>query len=181
MAVKHVILGRLMDGPSYGYELRKAPLQPLHGDFGTVEAHIYAALRALKKEGLVRLKRVRQGRFPQQLRYSITSPGRVVFRAWLKGGQDEALPAPFSSAVADPLVLKVEFFWRLKAKERRSKIRGQQELSRRRVAGYVSALKSLPNSRPIRWRAAPLLEAGLAYEKARMGWLRKVERRVVRR
>ena len=49
-----IILRRLLDGDSYGYEINRTILERSHGLFELKEATLYTAMRRLEKEGFVR-------------------------------------------------------------------------------------------------------------------------------
>ena len=48
-----IILRRLLDGDSYGYEINRAIRERSHGQFEFKEATLYTAMRRLEKDGSV--------------------------------------------------------------------------------------------------------------------------------
>ncbi|MBI2061720.1 MAG: PadR family transcriptional regulator [Nitrospirae bacterium] len=171
MALKHLILARLMRRPAHGYELHHEPLQPLHPDFGVTEAHIYASLRSLEKNGYVRHRSVRRGKFPQRMSYSITSKGRKYLRVWAKGLQEEPPEAVFGRSLWHPLGARLSVLLTLGSKPSPETLRSAVLAAQNRIRQYRSLLAVRRSVHP---STRILLLGGLALEKAGLSWLRTV-------
>jgi DNA-binding PadR family transcriptional regulator len=94
MALKHAVLGLVIERPSYGYQLAQR-LDERFPSGGWQKAGIYGALDSLEGAGLVAGNAGRRrggdtGRGPPRKVYRVTEPGRGFFRDWIRG------PSPFS-------------------------------------------------------------------------------------
>ncbi len=172
MALKHLILARLLRGPAHGYEMHHEALQPLHPDFGVTEAHIYASLRSLEKDGYVRHRSARRGRFPQRMRYSITPKGRTYLRAWAKGVDDEPPEAAFGRSLWHPLGARLSVLRMLGSRPSPDVIPAAIAAARRRIRRYQTLLAQRRSVHP---STRLLLLGGLALEKAGLSWLRALQ------
>ncbi|MBI2891041.1 MAG: PadR family transcriptional regulator [Nitrospirae bacterium] len=182
MAIKHLILSELTRGPAHGYELNRRPLQPLHTDFGVTKPHIYAALRSLEEDRLVRHRSARSGRFPEKRRYWITAAGRRHLKEWLKAPTDESPSATLAMAAWDPFAAKVYALGAAEPSARRRKALQQLAQTEERIKAYGKALVSAMGGRDSRLRW--VLSHGLGLERARLAWLRSLagrRRRPLRR
>lgn len=167
MALKHLVLARLMRGPAHGYEMHHEPMQPLHPDFGVTEAHIYASLRSLQKDGYVRHRRTRRKPYPERIRYAITPKGKTYLRVWA-GSPDPEPQAPLARALWDPLAMRQ--YVTASLKNRRVVVpRSATALTRQRIVAYAALLRS-KSFRTSGMRA--LLMAGLGLERAQLSWLK---------
>jgi len=99
MALAHVLLGLLADGPAHGYDLKRGH----DARFSTVKplafGQVYATLQRLERDGLVAVAGTEPGAGgPERTSYALTDAGRDALAAWL--GEVE-VPGPYA---ADDLV-----------------------------------------------------------------------------
>jgi DNA-binding PadR family transcriptional regulator len=94
MAIKHAVLGLLLERRGYGYELLKRLEGRLGPSWQLNPSTVYAALDQLEEEGLISGKRVQgsaeEGEAENRVRrggrrvvYEATEPGRSAFEAWI--------------------------------------------------------------------------------------------------
>jgi DNA-binding PadR family transcriptional regulator len=102
MPIQHAVLSLLIDGPSYGYELKSAFETAVGPQWGTLNiGHLYQILDRLLRDELVRAERHAQQVKPDRVVYSITDAGRDELAQWL------AAPSPRSGGFRDDFFLKV--------------------------------------------------------------------------
>jgi DNA-binding PadR family transcriptional regulator len=102
MPIQHAVLSLLVDGPSYGYELKSAFETAVGPQWGTLNiGHLYQILDRLLRDELVRAERHAQQVKPDRVVYSITDAGRDELTQWL------AAPSPRSGGFRDDFFLKV--------------------------------------------------------------------------
>lgn len=78
------VLGLLaLEGERSGYDLAKQAERSVGHVWGPTKSHLYAVLRRLATEGLVRAREVEQQGRPDKQLYSLTDAGRASFDAWL--------------------------------------------------------------------------------------------------
>ncbi len=70
-----IILARLMDGDSYGYEINKNVSQRAEGAYGFKEATLYTAFKRLEQNGLISSYWGEEGPGARRRYYAITQAG----------------------------------------------------------------------------------------------------------
>ena len=90
-------------GESSGYELHKLAGRSVGFIWAPARSQLYAVLKRLASDGLVRGRRVKQYDRPDKRLFSLTGPGRETLTAWL--GQVE----PIEPEDRDGVLLKVFF------------------------------------------------------------------------
>ncbi len=100
---RHVLLGLLLDGSSYGYILAQAfaPGTALGSVVHLGSSHLYALLAQLERDGLIVGARLEQGARPTRRVYQITDAGRVTVERWI----DEPVARPRDVLLDFPLKL----------------------------------------------------------------------------
>ena len=83
-ATEHVLLGAMMCGARYGYEMLQFLEDTLGSTWRVSTSQLYSLLKRLEEEGLVKSKIKPQDTRPSKRIFSLTSEGRSVFRKWLK-------------------------------------------------------------------------------------------------
>jgi DNA-binding PadR family transcriptional regulator len=83
--VRHVLLGLLLEGPSYGYELARAfaPETELGSVVHLGSSHLYALLTQLERTALVVGAREEHGARPARRVYTLTVAGREAALSWV--------------------------------------------------------------------------------------------------
>lgn len=102
MPLHHAVLALLVDGPSYGYELKGAFESAVGPQWGTLNiGHLYQVLDRLERDGLVTSTKVAQPVKPDRVVYEITDPGRAELTEWLHAA------VPRTSGFRDDFFLKL--------------------------------------------------------------------------
>ena len=83
MPLTHAILGFLDYQPMTGYDLKKIFDQSVAHFWSATQSHIYKALEALDKEGLVESQIILQEGKPNRKQYQITGAGRAELHRWV--------------------------------------------------------------------------------------------------
>ncbi len=131
MSPVHALLGLLLDGERYGYDLKRtidqefAPFWRI--DFG----QLYRSLAKMQRNGWVKTRVEPGAGGPNRKVYALTSKGRRAFAAWLAepaGDQDELLVKLRLSAIAGvPVPALVDSQRRVFEGERTDRHRTQQD------------------------------------------------------
>jgi DNA-binding PadR family transcriptional regulator len=100
---RHALLGLLLAGPSYGYDLARAfaPGTVLDSIMHLGASHLYGLLAALESDGLVSGRRLEQGARPPRRIFALTEAGRDFVQAWI----DEPVTRPRDILIDFPLKL----------------------------------------------------------------------------
>ncbi len=78
------VLGLLaLEGERSGYDLSKQAAKSVGHVWAPTKSHLYAVLRRLSAEGLVRAREVEQQGRPDKQLYGLTDAGHATFQAWL--------------------------------------------------------------------------------------------------
>jgi DNA-binding PadR family transcriptional regulator len=137
MALRHMVLGLLVDRPDHAYALKHRLSPGLPRDQLINDGVLYPLLAKLRADGLAKsVERAGRGGRLRRV-YSVTPAGRAEFRRWLLSDEDEEGPAIYELFVAHPLV-KLLFAGHLSRRELRAKL----ELHAARVAERIAALES---------------------------------------
>jgi DNA-binding PadR family transcriptional regulator len=84
MPIQHAVLALLVDGPSYGYELKAEFEQSVGPQWGSLNiGHLYQVLDRLVRDHLVEKKDVQQDDRPDKVVYRLTKHGREELERWL--------------------------------------------------------------------------------------------------
>jgi DNA-binding PadR family transcriptional regulator len=90
MALKHAVLGLLLERPGYGYDLMQRLETRLGPAWQLNPSTVYAALDQLEKEELIVGRQpdeeepeTRMRRRVRRVVYEVTEPGKVAFEAWM--------------------------------------------------------------------------------------------------
>lgn len=131
MPVQHAVLALLVDGDSYGYELRTRFEEAVGPQWGEISiGHLYQVLDRLVREKQVTKRNVRQTDRPDRVVYRLTAPGRAELDRWL------ATPFVRQSGYRD------DFFLKLLAASRLGKPVLQRVITTQRKA-YTEELRAL--------------------------------------
>jgi DNA-binding PadR family transcriptional regulator len=83
MALAHLFLGLLGEGPVHGYDLKLRLDRRFEGSKPLPFAQVYATLSRLQRDGLVEVAEVMQDGGPERTVFAITDAGREVLTEWL--------------------------------------------------------------------------------------------------
>ncbi|ALX06164.1 PadR family transcriptional regulator [Aeromicrobium erythreum] len=101
MALAHVLLGILADGPAHGYDVKRAHDARFPAAKPLAYGQVYATLSKLSDDGAVEVVETADpSGGPERITYALTDEGRSRLQAWL---DDVEPPAP---AAADDVVRK---------------------------------------------------------------------------
>ena len=172
MALRHVILGLLVDSPEHAYALKQRLSPGLPREQQINDGVLYPLLAKLEAEGLARSEE-QQGRAARTRRvYSATRAGRAEFRRWLRSEEDEAGAPLHELFVAHPLV-KLLFARHLDRAELRAKLDRHAERVTKRIEA-LEALEAVAPAGAAGGLGPSLLELELRQLRDRLAWLRAV-------
>jgi DNA-binding PadR family transcriptional regulator len=135
---RHALLGLLLAGPSYGYELARAfaPGTVLDSIMHLGASHLYALLAHLEQDSLVRGHLLDQGARPPRRVFELTDAGREMAQRWI----DEPVDRPRDIMLDFPLKLYLA--------HRQSHARSA-ELIAHQSALFRTYLESLAREQPV--------------------------------
>jgi DNA-binding PadR family transcriptional regulator len=80
---EYVVLGALIEAPRHGYEIKQFLGSALESTWRVSTSQLYALLRRLTKEGLIRGSLETQKTRPSKRVFTLTGKGEKTFRKWL--------------------------------------------------------------------------------------------------
>ena len=83
MALSHLLLGVLAEGPAHGYDIKRAHDDRFPGTKPLAYGQVYAALAKLATDGAVEVIETRSEGGPERTTYALTDVGRGQLDAWL--------------------------------------------------------------------------------------------------
>jgi DNA-binding PadR family transcriptional regulator len=171
MALKHVLLGLLTDGPDHAYALKRRLSPGLPREQLINDGVLYPLLAKLEAGGLVNSSDEQGPNGRRRRVYSVTRRGAKELRRWLASDDDERGVPLHEVFVTQPLV-KLLFAPHMTETELRAKLELQRDLTAERI----NALSSLQAVAPVDGASelgASLLELELSGLRARLKWLVK--------
>ena len=152
------LLGFLHEGPKTGWELVATAEERIGAFWSLTRSQVYRELAAMAAAGLVEAGETG----PRERRpYTLTDAGRAAFRAWIN-------EIPAREQIRYPLLLAISF---------------GRHLPRERLAAFVAAHRAEHDARLTAYReaqpevrkrggvhAAAVLDFGIRYEEAVLGW-----------
>jgi len=99
---EYIVLGFLLEGSTYGYDLRRRFEARLGGLWRISESQLYSMLKRLEARGLVAGREAEEGSGVSRRLLAVTQAGRAWFDEWL-----------VSPTFCSPRVLRLEFLSRL--------------------------------------------------------------------
>ncbi|HEX2129124.1 MAG TPA: PadR family transcriptional regulator, partial [Solirubrobacterales bacterium] len=136
MALRHVLLGLLVDRPDHAYALKHRLSPGLPRERQINDGVLYPLLARLESEGLATSEERRGAAGRPRRVYSVTRAGRAEFRRWLRSEEDEEGPPLHELFIAHPLA-KLLFARHLSERELRAKLEWHAE----RVGERIAALE----------------------------------------
>jgi DNA-binding PadR family transcriptional regulator len=139
MALRHVVLGLLVDHPDHAYAIKHrlspgVPREQLIND-----GVLYPLLAKLESDGLAESTELAGSKGRPRRVYTATRAGRAEFRRWLRSPDDEEGPPMYELFTGHPLV-KLLFAGHLSPAELREKLESHSA----RVGERIAALEALP-------------------------------------
>lgn len=167
MAIGHVLLGILEQGPAHGYDLKRTHDERFPSAKPLAFGQVYAALAKLASDGLVEVAETQRGGGPERTTYAITAAGVETLETWL-AATESAGPYP-----ADELVRKTIT----------SLLRGADttEFLRRQRAKHLAVMRELLVSQAnVTTAAASIaIDHSISHLDADLRWLETAADRVV--
>lgn len=164
MVVEMTLLGLLRDGPRHGYDLaREFGEGTVLGDIVHLESSLlYANLKKLERDGLVRSTVQQQGSRPPRRVIALTGAGDDALRHWL------ADPVERTRDLRLEFLLKLYIARRIAPERVGSLVEEQAEVCRRFIASLNEQLAREDDD----FRRL-VLEMRLAQNRALVGWLER--------
>ena len=159
MPIQHAVLALLVEGESYGYELRsqfKDAVGPQWGELNI--GHLYQVLDRLVRDGLVTRRAVSQADRPDKLVYRLTAAGRDELNQWL------ASPHVRQGGYRDDFFLKLVAASRLGSSQLESTLKTQRQAYLNELA-TLAELRRKHESEPL---VALLIEAAVLHTQANL-------------
>lgn len=165
-----VLLGLLRRGPRHGYDLtREFQPETVLGDIVHLEPSLlYANLKKLEREGLVRSTVEPQGARPPRRMLELTERGVETLDRWL------AEPVERTRDLRLAFLLKLYVARMLGSSDAQRLVEGQREVCR----GFVSSLRAQLDAEQDEFRRL-VLEMRLAQNSALLEWLDRASDRVL--
>lgn len=158
------LLGFLHEGPKTGWDLVATAQERIGKFWSLTTSQVYRELVAMERDGLVEAgEKGPRDRKP----YTVTDDGRRAFAAWL-----DREPGPEN--IRHPLLLTVAFAEHLPPHRLADILAHYRAEHERQLAEYEELLADhdLPQY------PAATVEFGIAYERAVLGWLERMDARV---
>ncbi|MDD3023819.1 MAG: PadR family transcriptional regulator [Syntrophomonadaceae bacterium] len=171
MAFKHILLGYLLDFPTYAYDM----IKKCFNDFTPAnpklnEGRLYSTLKVLDREGLV-VRSIRpQEDVPDQKIISITPRGIEEFYRWLESPEEEEGHVKFDFFNQYPFLTKVDFFKFLPDDKIIAKLEEQLSISSLRQQRFHKAWEEMIEKRVDEYRIH-IIKYGIEVEKLRSTWI----------
>jgi DNA-binding PadR family transcriptional regulator len=175
MAMKHSVLGFLIDRPMHGYALKRAmsPALPLRQRVN--DGILYPLLRRMEDEGLVR-KEVERGSGARERHvYHATAAGRRAFEEWLSSSDDESDEVTYDFLLGHPFLTKCLFFDKLEPGEARAKLEDQLAECSRKTDTF-KAIRDGMGARGVGSHRIAVLDLGIAQQREKERWLKRMIR-----
>jgi DNA-binding PadR family transcriptional regulator len=163
MALRHAVLATLLSGEASGYELAKRFDVSVANFWHALPQQLYAELRRLEDERLVRGRAVRQRGRPDKRVFAITRGGRDALAAFA------AAPAK-PGAIKDDLMVKVQAAAAADHAALADEIeeRGRQAVAR--LARYERLAAALADPDGADLGPSLTLARGIAFERESVSW-----------
>jgi len=163
--IHHAVLALLVEGTSYGYELKSRFEESVGPQWGELNiGHLYQVLERLERDRLVTKRVVPQIDRPDRVVYRLTSAGRGELARWLE--------SPFvRSAYRDDLFLKLFAASRLG----RPALEDLLRLQREAFLGELGALRKLRRQHGRDPLVVLLIDAAILHTKADLRLLERAE------
>jgi len=160
-ATQAFLLGFLHEGPATGWDLLEEARRGLARFWNVTSSHVYRELKTLETRGLVRAgKPGRRDRRP----FRITSAGRTAFARWIR-------EEPGQEQMRIPLLVTLWFAKHLDDETLATFLDDHRAEHERRLAEYRGFLDAAAASQAVDPHIGAVVEFGIAYEEAFLGWL----------
>jgi DNA-binding PadR family transcriptional regulator len=163
-ATQASLLGFLHDGPATGWDLLEEARRGLARFWNVTSSHVYRELKTLETRGHVRAGEPG----PRDRRpFSITSSGRSAFARWIR-------QEPGHEQMRIPLLVTLWFAKHLDDETLAVFLEDHRTEHERRLAEYRGFVEAVAASDSVDPHVGAVVEFGIAYEEAFLGWLAHV-------
>lgn len=160
-ATQGSLLGLLHEGPATGWDLLEEARRGLARFWNVTSSHVYRELKALEARGLVRAGEPgARDRRP----FTITRAGRTAFARWIH-------QEPAHEQMRIPLLVTLWFAKHLDDETLARFLDDHRAEHEHRLAEYRGFVDALADSDSADRHVAAVVEFGIAYEEAFLGWL----------
>jgi DNA-binding PadR family transcriptional regulator len=161
------LLGLLHEGPATGWDLLEQARRGLARFWNMTSSHVYRELKTLETRGLVRAG----APGPRDRRpFSITRSGRTAFAHWIR-------QEPAHEQMRIPLLVTLWFAKHLDDETLAGFLdvhRAEHEHRLAEYGGFIDAVAASDTADP---HVGAVVEFGIAYEEAFLGWLAHIATR----
>jgi DNA-binding PadR family transcriptional regulator len=166
-----MILGCLMEFPTYGYKMLKSIYRDFYGHGpGVNDGQLYNTLKKMEREGFITRETVSQDRLPNKKLIFITGRGREQFLLWLGSAESEEAGSRYDFFNEYRFLNKCNFFNHLPASDVESKLREQLEEADKSLDSLLQARISMQRKKVSKHRVK-ILDYGIAMQRTRIKWL----------
>jgi DNA-binding PadR family transcriptional regulator len=161
------LLGLLHDGPATGWDLLEQARRGLARFWNMTSSHVYRELKTLETRGLVRAG----APGPRDRRpFSITPSGRGAFATWIR-------QEPAQEQMRIPLLVTLWFAKHLDEETLEHFLDDHRAEHEQRLAEYRGFMDTVADSDIADPHLGSVVEFGIAYEEAFLGWLARTATR----
>ncbi len=168
-AVRHAILGLIVEAPRHGYLIKKLLCDGNGRDFGINDGLLYPALARLEREGLIRKRIVHQEKSPAKHIYHATRKGEEALLEWLTSPVGEEDPFRYDFYWRFGFLVKANFFKHLDPGVVLAKVEKQMEEARMKIADFRGVRAAL-EARDVDWYRLKIMDFGLDYQSLKLSW-----------
>ena len=172
MSLKHMILGCLMDSPSYGYEIKKFTREFFKRSQGVNEGQLYATLKKMEEDGLVHKELILQEKNPPRKVFQITEQGKEVFYSWLTETGEDGEIASFDFFQVFPFLERCNYFKHTEAEAARALVDRQMKREAAKLEEFKRVREEMQVRRVDRFRVS-IIEFGIDFQRLKLNWLEK--------
>lgn len=171
MSLKHLILGCLLEHPSYGYRMMKS----LYKDFFELapevnDGQLYTTLNRMENENLITKKLVQQEKAPSKKIIYITDKGREKFYQWLMSDEGEHESVRFDFFNKYEFLNKCNFFNHIEIDMVKNKLAKQLEIMKSKLEILHKVRVSMVQ-KEVQPHRIKILDYGIEVQKVKVSWL----------
>ncbi len=170
MSLHHMILGCLMDAPSYGYEIRKRVKDLFQRSHSVNEGQLYAALKKMEQDGLVRKEISYQDKTPPRKVFYLTDQGKEELFSWISGANEPDATYKFDFYQAFPFLERFNYFKHISDDTSIQLLNQQIIIEQVKLEEFQKVKENMQmlDLHPYRIR---IVEFGLAWQETKLEWL----------
>lgn len=174
MGFKQMMLGYLLDSPSYGYEIMKKAYSDFYpADPEVNEGLLYSTLKKLETEGLVAREAGDAEAPTTRRKVAVTPEGLKEFTGWLLADEDNPTQPKFDFFARYPFLEKCNYFKYLTPEEVLGSIEQEMHSVQQRLESYRLAAQAMEQKGIDRFRIA-IIQYGIKNEELRLTWLQEL-------